>query len=109
MTRNDYRAILDLALKADHGIRLPFGDHRAAEFVRRQFYRVRSRLRYYDDCHDYDCLTFRLRGGDLCIIRNEWMPPTEDEMEPVDPIPMSLAEALGIPTYPRKRRRVPRR
>ena len=109
ITRDDYRAILDLALKADHGIRLPFGDRRAAEFVRAQFYRVRSRQRYCKGCHDYDCLTFRLRDGDPCIIRNEWVPPTENEMKPVKPIAMSLAEALGIATYPRRRRRVPRR
>ena len=109
MTRDDDQAILDLALKADHGIRLPLGDHRAAEFDRRPFYRLRSRLRHDEGCHDHDCLTFRLRDGDLCILRNEWMPPTEDEMQPVEPIAMSLAEALGIPTYPRRRRRVPRR
>ncbi len=111
ITRDDYRAILDLALKADHGIRLPFGDHRAAEFVRAQFYRVRSRLRqlYCKGCHDHDCLTFRLRDGDLCILRNEWVSPTEDEMQPVEPIAMSLAEALSIPTYPRKRRRLPQK
>ena len=108
MTRDDDQAILDLALKADPGIRLPLGDHRAAEFVGRQCCRIRSRLRYYEGCHDHDCLTLRLRGGDLCIIRNEWMPPTEDEMQPVEPITMSPAEALGIPTFPRRRRRVPR-
>lgn len=108
MTRDDDQAILDLALKADPGIRLPLGDHRAAEFVRRPFYRLRSRQLYCEGCHDHDSLTFRLRDGDLCILRNEWMPPTEDEMQPVEPIPMSLAEALGIPTFPRRRRRVPR-
>ncbi len=77
--------------------------------MRARFYRVRSRQRYYEGCHDYDSLTFRLRDGDLCILRNEWVSPTEDEMQPVEPIAMSLAEALGIPTYPRKRRRLPQK
>ena len=109
MTRDDYRKLLDQALRAEHGIRLPFNDGAVAEFVRAQLYRFRSRLRYRKECRDYDCLTFRLKDGDLCIIREECVPPVDDEMKPVEPVALSEREALGLPVYPRARRRVPRR
>ncbi len=109
MIPDDYRKLLDQALQAEHGIRLPFNDWDVAGFVRAQFYRLRDRLRYLKDCRDYDCLTFRLKDGDLCIIREECVPPVDDKMKPVEPVALSEREALGLPVYPRARRRVPRR
>ena len=109
MIRDDYSKILDQALRAEHGIRLPFNDWVMAGRVRAQLYRLRDRLRYLKDCRDYDCLTFRLMEGDLCIIREEYVPPVDDEIKPVEPVALSEWEALGLPVYPRTRRRVPRR
>ncbi len=109
VTRDDYKEILDQALQAEHGIRLPYSDWAVAEYVRAQLYRLRSRLRYRKGCRDYDCLTFRLMEGDLCIIREECVPPVDDELKPVEPVALSEREALGLPVYPRPRRRVRRR
>ncbi len=109
MTPSEYKEILDQALQAEHGIRLPYGDWVMAGRVRAQLYRLRDRLRYLEDCRDYNCLTFRLMEGDLCIIREEYVPPVDDEIKPVEPVAMSEWEALGLPVYPRPRRRVPRR
>ena len=109
MIRADYRKLLDQARQAEHGIRLPYSDGAVAEFVRAQLYRLRSRLRYRKGCRDYDCLTFRLKDGDLCIIREECVPPVDDEMKHVEPVALSEWEALGLPVYPRSRRRVRRR
>ncbi len=109
MTRDDYKDILDQALQAEHGIRLQYSNWAVADLVRAQLYRLRDRLRYRKGCRDYDCLTFRLKDGDLWIIREECVPPVDDEMKPVEPVALSEREALGLPVYPRARRRVPRR
>ena len=104
MIRDDYRKILDQALQAKHGIRLPFNDWAVAEFVRAQLYRFRSRLRYRKGCRDYDFLTFRLMEGDLYIIREECVPPVDDKMKPVEPVALSEREALGLQRLPWQRR-----
>ncbi len=39
MTRSDYKKILDQALQAEHGIRLPYSNWAVAGFVRAQLYR----------------------------------------------------------------------
>ncbi len=109
MTRSEYKEILDQALQAEHGICLPYSDWNMAGRVRAQLYRLRDRLRYRKGCRDYDCLTFRLMEGNLCIIREEYVPPVDDEIKPVEPVALSEWEALGLPVYPRAGRRVPRR
>ena len=106
MTRDDYRAILDQALKAENGLRLPFHDWEIAGCVRAQLYRLREKLRFRELCYDYDCLTFRLVDGDLCIVRRVKVPPVDDAIQDVEPVPMTKGDALGLPTWPHERRRV---
>lgn len=106
MTRDDYRAILDQALKAENGLRLPFQDWEIAGCVRAQLYRLRERLRHESFLNEYDHLTFRLVDGDLCIIRRVKVPPVDDAIQDVEPVPMTKSDALGLPTWPRERRRM---
>ena len=105
MTRDDYRAILDQALKAENGLRLPFGDWEIAGCVRAQLYRLREKLRFHELCYDYDCLTFRLVEGDLCIVRRAEVPSVDDAIQSVEPAQMTKSERVGLPTWPRKLRR----
>ena len=105
MTRDDYRAILDQALKAENGLRLPFHDWEIAGCVRAQLYRLREKLRFRELCYDYDCLTFRLVDGDLCIVRRAIVPPIDDVIQAVQSVHMTEAERVGLPTWPRKLRR----
>jgi len=105
MTRDDYRAILDQALKAENGLRLPFHDWQISGCVRAQLYRLRERLRRKEFCCAYDCLSFRLVDADLCIIRNAKVPPVDDAISSVRPVPMDRGEAANLPTWPRKQRR----
>ena len=106
MTRDDYRAILDQALQAEHGLRLPLHDWNTAGRVRAQLYRLREKLRFRESCGDYDCLTFRLADGDLCVIRRVKVPPVDDAIQTLRPVNMTAAEAVGLPTWPHERRRV---
>ncbi len=106
MTRDDYRSILDQALKAENGLRLPFGDWEIAGRVRAQLYRLREKLRFGELCFDYDSLTFRLVEGDLCIVRQMKVPPIDDVIQTVEPVKMTRGDALGLPTWPHRRNRV---
>ena len=105
MTRDDYRAILDQAMKAEHGLRLPFGDWEISGCVRAQLYRLREKLRFRDLCFDYDCLSFRLVEADLCIIRRVEVPPIDDAIQSIQPAQMTRAENVDLPTWPHRRNR----
>ena len=106
MTRDDYRAILDQALKAENGLRLPFGDWNIAGRVRAQLYRLREKFRFGELCYDYDCLTFRLVEGDLCIVRGVEVPPIDDAIRTIQPAQMTKSDRVALPTWPHRRNRV---
>jgi len=106
MTRDDYKSILDQALKAEHGIRLSFGEEHQAGLARAQFYRIREYLRRQEGRRDYDPLTFRLWNGDLCIIKRPDVPLVDDHVIWTDPVPMTKRDTLGLPTWPKIRKRV---
>ncbi len=106
MTRDDYKSILDQALKAENGLRLPFHDWEIAGCVRAQLYRLREQFRFRELRYDYDCLTFRLVDGDLCIVRRAEVPSVDDAIQAVEPAQMTKSDALGLPTWPHRRNRV---
>ena len=108
MIRDEYRNLLNQALEAGHGIRLPFGTWAEANFARMQFYRLREGLRRSEGCRTYDPLTFRLVEGNLCIIRRDRVPPPEDRLSPIQPVSMSKKEAVDLPVWPRFGRRTNR-
>ncbi len=67
---------------------MPFHDWEIAGCVRAQLYRLREKLRFREFCHDYDCLTFRLVEGDLCIILRAEVPSVDDAIQAVEPAQM---------------------
>ena len=108
LIREEYKTIMNHALQAEHGIRLPFGDRRTSDFARAQFYRLRERLRREEGCRDYDPLTFRIVDGNLCVVRRDRVPPPEDRLSPIQPVSMSKGEARNLPVWPRFGRRTNR-
>ena len=100
MTRDDFRAILDLMAGA-----FPSGVWEISGRVRAQLYRLREKLRFRDLYFDYDCLTFRPVEGDLCIIRRVEVPPVDDAIQMMQPAQMTKSERVELPTWPHRRDR----
>ena len=130
MNRDDYLALFNRALASPYGIRLEYGDDRAARLVRGKLYRIREETREeargkpvhepavtYDTNgkligvldilkHDpppptpYDCLRLRVYEGSLYIMPAADRPRRVDERPPPPECEINSRELAELPPWP---------